>query len=100
MPEDKYYGELIDPKHMQYFGESNGWRIYHVVYAGQIYDAVYAEMDLGRYKFKCNGIFSPSAPAIYAIKRKEVLTLKEAYEKGEIDIKEVYDFTPDEYKAD
>ena len=93
-----YFGGDINPKYMQYLGQSNGWRIYHATYEGQACDTAIIEKDLGGYKFYSSGIYYPSEVSIYAIKRGEVLTLEQAYEKGEIDIKEVHEFTPDEYK--
>ncbi len=98
LPENKDYSKLIKPKNMQYFGQSNGWRIYHATYEGQACDTAIIEKDLGGYKFYSSGIYYPSEVSIYAIKRKEVLTLEQAYEKGEIDVKEVYEFTPEVYK--
>ena len=98
LPESKDYSKLINPKNIQYLGQSNGWRIYRATYEGQACDTAIIEKDLGGYKFYSSGIYSPSEVAIYTIKRKEVLTLEEAYENGEIDIREVHEFTPDEYK--
>ena len=94
----EYFEQPVLTKDLQYLGVSNGWRIYHATYEGQACDTAIVEKDLGGYKFYSSGIYSPSEVAVYAIKQKEVLTLEKAYEKGEIDIKEVHEFTPDEYK--
>ncbi len=98
LDENQNLDHFINPRDLQYFGQSNGWRIYHATYESQACDTAIIEKDLGGYKFYSSGIYYPSEVSIYAIKRKEVLTLEEAYEKGEIDIKEVHEFTPDEYK--
>lgn len=98
LPENMDYSKLIKPKNMQYFGQSNGWRVYHATYEGQACDTAVIEKDLGGYKFYSSGIYYPSEVSIYLIRRKEVLTLEQAYEKGKIDVKEVYEFTPEAYK--
>lgn len=79
-------------------GESNGWRIYHVTYRNEIVSPALCSETLGGYTFYSSSIHHPYSIAIYAIKNGEIYTLTEAYDKGLIDIKEVYDQMPDSIK--
>lgn len=54
---------------------------------------------VGSYTFYKNVQYMPYSIAIYAVCDGEVYTLKEAYEKGKVDIQEVYSFMPQRVKS-
>lgn len=80
------------------YGTSNGYRIYSVAYDGQLHATSFCSDTIGGYTFYKNIEYMPYSIAIYAIADSDVYTLKEAYEKGLVDIEEVYSFMPQNIK--
>ena len=88
----------ISSDNIDLYGTSNGYRIYSVAYDGQLHATSLCSDTIGGYTFYKNIQYMPYAIAIYAIADDDVYTLKEAYEKGFVDIEEVYSFVPQNIK--
>ena len=90
----------VSESSLQYYGESQGFRIYSAAYDGQLHMEALCSETIGGYTFCKNVQYLPYPLAIYAVKDGEVYTLNEAYEKNLIKIEEVYGFVPDSVKSE
>lgn len=103
---EKYFKEklslnevTVSAESVDYYGSSNGCRVYSAAYDGQLHSEAFCSDTVGGYTFYKSVIYMPYSIAIYAVCDGEVYTLKEAYEKGKIDIEEVYSFVPQNVKS-
>lgn len=90
----------VSESSLQYYGESQGFRIYSAAYDGQLHMEALCSETIGGYTFCKNVQYLPYPLAIYAVKDSEVYPLNEAYEKNLIKIDEVYGFMPDSVKSE
>ena len=103
---EKYFREklslsdvTVSAESIYYYGSSNGYRVYSVAYDGQLHSDAFCSDTVGGYTFYKSVMYMPYSIAIYAVSDGEVYTLKEAYEKGKINIEEVYSFMPQSVKS-
>lgn len=89
----------VSAESFYYYGSSNGCRVYSATYDGQLHSDAFCSDTVGGYTFYKSVMYMPYSIAIYAVSDGEVYTLKEAYEKGKINIEEVYSFMPQSVKS-
>ncbi|GHU83019.1 hypothetical protein AGMMS50284_5860 [Clostridia bacterium] len=75
---------------IRYFLTENNWNVFLVDLA--VYDKEVIAEQIGSYIFNNNRSYSPYKLGIYAENNGVVLTLKEAYDNGEIELDNLYDW--------
>lgn len=85
------YDRMAEQKELVLFGESNGYSICEYVNGS---DLRIVDEEIGGIMFRSSFVHNPYALGYYAVGQTQVLPLKEAYDRGAVDIAQVAKFTP------